>query len=1259
MRKKMILLILLASFSVSTSSYAGGYVDSEVTEDPSFSFENFWNNIFSGEFLNSFINNDLIKTPSTLDPVSTVTGNMYHDETDILIPGRGVSYVFTRTYNSGQVALAGNGLPLSPGWTHSYNMRLRSNDYGQFPNFLVADAPENENGTTSSVTYLNERGGEANFLVSDTGGSPIWTVTSPESTFDTLQLNTTADGSPSIGTHTLTFRNGVKYIFFSGSDMHAPDQIASLSQILDPYGNALNFTYDGSGRLTVIADNTGVVDRDGLTLAYDGGGRLTSVSDWDSRTWTYAYDSNNRLVSVTNPLIETITYSYFNDGDLLTAVTWPEDRGADEFAKATFTYYQNARTFQNANGLGETDTLDYDLFRKRTRVEGAAGFVRTYTYDKKGSMTRLELQDGAILRFSNDDDGLRFAKFNALGYETKYSYNSSLLNRSFGSASGDNFGRVSKEQDALDNFVEYDYGLFDQLTVVRDKRGTVRASTYYEDTDPATGAVQGKLERVEITLAGGPVTLAEFTYTESGNLEEKTEFIDPDDLTKVRVTTFTYEDPHDFNLLSVTVTGEPGDESVTTSFTYDNLGRKLTETVDRETSATDATLIPLKTTYAYDLLSRVVAVTDPLGNIRRTDYDANGKVSRESVDFYLDDNGTPGIPLDDNYDTRVYATYTYDAADRVISQKDVDGNDTQYEYDSRGNVIAITDANGHITQYEYDAMSRRTAVIEATGGTTRMFYDLAGQIVKTVDGNGNATSFEYDEVGRQTKITTALLLVTSLTYDANGNVLTVTDPENRVTAHVYDEFNRRIQTTDPAPAGGVTKFSYDLLGNRTSLEDAEQRVTAFKYDELGRLIETVDPLLQSPTDETTVYTYDKLGNVLTMVDRNGKTVRYTYDNLNRLAKKDFVEDETQEDFTYDTFGNLAQVANGSVAYDYTYDTQHRLIGKIDTRTGSVRSLDWAYDAVGKILTKTGYDGFVTSYQYNSANQLTAMSNPDHLQVSYFYDPAGRLVNRILSNGVKSFYSYDADNRLLDLHNESQTGTLVNQQVYQYDGVGNITQIDRGPAGAIQTTVNTYDALNRLTNVDAPGTANDHAYTYDLVGNRLTWVRDGNTLAYVYNENNQLEEVLHDTNAGALFRAYTYDGNGSRIEKRDASNSLLESYSYDQKNRMLQMVKDTITYSYKYDLSDYRIENKIGSTERKYYLEGEHLEAVADASNTLTDRYLRGVVIDEIVHGYHYDNQGSETAISFHHDHLRSVKGMSDRLGGVLSTSEYGPFGGLE
>jgi YD repeat-containing protein len=104
-----------------------------------------------------------------------------------------------------------------------------------------------------------------------------------------------------------------------------------------------------------------------------------------------------------------------------------------------------------------------------------------------------------------------------------------------------------------------------------------------------------------------------------------TEQIDPANSAKKRITTYYY-DANGLNLTSSVTTGSGN--SIQTDYTYDSLGRKKTATLWRRTSATDATLIPLTTTYDYDALDRVIKVTDTLGNYVETTYDGNGKCTR-------------------------------------------------------------------------------------------------------------------------------------------------------------------------------------------------------------------------------------------------------------------------------------------------------------------------------------------------------------------------------------------------------------------------------------------------------------------------------------------------------------------------------------------------------------------------------------------------------------------------------------------------------
>lgn len=104
-------LALAGLLAATPLAHAGGYVDSDVPLNPATSIPisgasqvlpTFNNAVFNDKILVSTVSNDVIRTPSTIDPVSTVNGNNYHDETDIVIKGRnGLNYAFTRTYNSG------------------------------------------------------------------------------------------------------------------------------------------------------------------------------------------------------------------------------------------------------------------------------------------------------------------------------------------------------------------------------------------------------------------------------------------------------------------------------------------------------------------------------------------------------------------------------------------------------------------------------------------------------------------------------------------------------------------------------------------------------------------------------------------------------------------------------------------------------------------------------------------------------------------------------------------------------------------------------------------------------------------------------------------------------------------------------------------------------------------------------------------------------------------------------------------------------
>ncbi len=983
------------SYSISNDSFSagGGWVDGSETlslSDVTGSVVKplFENEVFTDENLVAVTNNDLVRTPSTIDPVSTVTGNMYHDETDLSLKGRGLSYVFTRSYNSGPGRVEQDG-PLGYGWTHSYNMSLRSNDYGKCPDCTSAQAAENGNNITSSITYIDERGGEHTYIL-NTDGSGIRAVAeNPPGEFETLAFN-----SPASGQFAVTFRNGVKYVFSGSSTLvNTPDQTARLHYIEDPYNNRLTMSYDGSDRLTNVVDNLNISGRTGLTFTYqDSATRIHTVKDWSNRTWAFSYDDNGNLDSVQNPLNELMDYTYHADTHLLNELIKPQDRASLK-AKTAFAYYRNNKAFNYINTLGETETLDYDLYRQRTQVTDPRGFIREHFYDKdNGALLKLKEPDGAILRFKNNADGLHYSKSDGLGFETQYSF---MAERNVTTAASNNAGLVSREIDPLQQTTDFDYGLFDQPTTTLDKRGNPTTRVYYQTTDAAVDAVRGKLKEIRATLDGQPnVLISAYTYYASGatfgQLKQKIEYLDATDSSRQRISDYAYA-PNGINLQSLTVVGNTSGGAINRSFTYDALGRLETETLTRRTSATDATPLRLTTTIEYDDLGRVISTTDPRGDRRETVYDANGKVKAEKVHYLTDKPRDNCSGPTAGFVTCTYVTNKYNAADRLIETTDILGHSTTFDYDKNGNLIKQTDANDHVTRFEYDAMNRQRAVTDANGHRTEMTYDLAGRLIDTINANGHRITNSYDALGRLTKITTEEGRETTFGYDAGNNPTQVTDanaladathPRNSEGVSIfreYDEFNRQVRVLDAL--NGETRYAYDLLSNITAITDAQGQNTQFVYDDLGRLIETIDPIIEAGNDKTGhVLLYDEAGNVLATEDRSGRQRRHSYDLLGRLTKTEYLADATEDNFTFDDFGDLVTLSNDGVTYSYTYTARHALESKTDARFN--KSLRWTYDAVGNVKTKTDYQGALTHYQYDSSNRLVALENPEFLQVSY-------------------------------------------------------------------------------------------------------------------------------------------------------------------------------------------------------------------------------------------------------------------------------------
>ncbi len=191
---------------------------------------------------------------------------------------------------------------------------------------------------------------------------------------------------------------------------------------------------------------------------------------------------------------------------------------------------------------------------------------------------------------------------------------------------------------------------------------------------------------------------------------------------------------------------------------------------------------------------------------------------------------------------------------------------------------------------------------------------------------------------------------------------------------------------------------------------------------------------------------------------------------------------------------------------------------------------------------------------------------------------------------------------------------------------------------------------------------------------------------MYDANGNRNNEGWDTGAGNRLTSdgtwdYTYDDEGNLTKKERISDGLTWNYGYDQKNQLTRVERHTtdegyleLSADYGYDPHGNRIEESLdndgegggGATVTRFAYDGwkntnQHLVgnenwdvwADLDGGSSLTTRYLRGDVIDQI-----FARQDSGTTHWTLTDRLGSVRDVVDNSGTVKDTIGYNGFGGI-
>jgi RHS repeat-associated protein len=650
------------------------------------------------------------------------------------------------------------------------------------------------------------------------------------------------------------------------------------------------------------------------------------------------------------------------------------------------------------------------------------------------------------------------------------------------------------------------------------------------------------------------------------------------------------------------------------------------------------------------------------------------------------------------------------------SETDPNSETSQYSYDSAGNQTGYTLSTGATGATSYNLWSKPTgsSFTYSEGGgnktiTTSNTYDAWGQMTSSVDANGAqtnysynnmgrlvsktnpfpqggqpgpVTTYQYDQLGRVTVTTLPGGNTQSMTY--SGNIVTVTDQVNRKIRRQTDGLGRLMKVTEQDATGALaqeTNYTYDIADRLVEVNQGGQ-LRKFKYDAAGNLLYELIPEQSATINDgtgvmwTCKYTYNDWNAVATRQDARGVITTYSYDSLHRMVG-----------VSYNTSSAPGVAATPNATY--TYDTNPNSGTKgllLSVAVGTAYSESYSYDSekrIGSVTRTIEGRNYTTSYQYNTANQMTQLTYPNNTSIALGHDSKGRLasvgsylsnmshngigqmVGTTLGNGVNETFGYDANRMQLTTQTAVKGANTLLSLTYGFQaqagqmGAGS-TAGNAGQLMSVSGTINnqtesasyTYDLLSRLvtSNQSSGGASRQRRFDYDRWGNRTSvWdaLSGGQQIQLVTLQQsggvptNRISVLTKRVGPQTFNYNYSYDTAGNVTA--DEANT----YVYDGENRLVSANFGSATYGY--DHQNRRVKKTAGATNLHYVWEGSQVltEHAASTGALLTSYVYAGSRMIA-------KQEGGNTRY-FLSDRL-SARVVTDASGSIVGRQAHLPFG---
>jgi RHS repeat-associated protein len=807
------------------------------------------------------------------------------------------------------------------------------------------------------------------------------------------------------------------------------DAHGNLTREVDALGTATFHEYDELNRrirTTIDLNGNDAPDDGYTTMTLSAPGSLYAPTYNGDLVTTTAYNAFNLPVAVTDPRGIITRHEYDAIGRPVRAIVNAEDPDSSK---------RQVTLFTNGNSIITDDYVGGSIFNmsgfKPLQVTDPRGFVTTFTYDKLYRQTSKTLTDTSyspamLVRTETlyDDAGnathqydplnrLTRTEFDALGRPVRVHFPQAAdtpasSTQSFHTPSGLVWRTL--DEVGAETLISYD---------AAGRKVRTLAAPIHDQTS-------GLMVRPESTI----------TYDNAGNVirvldplgrSTETEYDDRNRPKKVtfpavlnaltglmeQPTTLTY---YDLAGRTVKVTDPLGNSSETR---FDRAGRAyrtIAPQTGTQTHVASNRLDPggniieainagnQSVTNVYDGLNRLIITTDHSGISNRFDYDPAG--NRVSV--------KDGLSRE--------TVFTYDAQNRLLTQTFANAN-TFVNFYNAVQKISQRDAKTITTTYAYDARDRLVS-ITAPDLQRQQGHDPVGRVTDVSEtGRPQANVLQtYDALGWLRTESPQQGITHTYGYDRAGNRVSAVYGTGRSTVTTHDALNRPLTITE---GGRITRYNYDLAGRAIRLISGNGQMSWNVYDELSRLKQRV---LYANASSATIlatftWTHDAIGNVLTQTEEwpgsaqraaGIRTTTNVYDDSNRLLTEtvnDPATGITRTTYGYDHAHNrVSKTVTGGAEpghWVYGYNAANQLHGwtKYTAVNGAViKSAILVYDANGNRQTQTVTEGpnqAATTYQWDSQNRLSAVTQPDTTRWSYLYDYRTRRYGILRSGGAQA------------------------------------------------------------------------------------------------------------------------------------------------------------------------------------------------------------------------------------------------------------------